>query len=113
MALDKHRRARQPSMWVVSAELPRSASHPFCARLNRILDESGFDAFVEKQCGQFYAAGVGRPSLVLGRYLCLLLLGYFEGQDSERAIALRAADSLILRQFLDVALHETPPDHST
>ena len=33
--------------------------------------------------------------------------------DSERAIAWRAADSLSIRQFLDFALHEVPPDHST
>ena len=43
----------------------------------------------------------------------MLLLGYFEGLDSERAIAWRAGDSLSLRQFFDVALAEAPPDHST
>ena len=43
----------------------------------------------------------------------MLLLGYFEGLDSERAIAWRAADSLSLRQFLDVSLDAAPPDHST
>ena len=42
-----------------------------------------------------------------------MLLGYFEGLDSERAIAWRAADSLRIRHFLDVALDEAPPDHST
>ena len=35
-----------------------------------------------------------------GRDVRLLLLGYFEGLDSERAIAWRAADSLSIRQFL-------------
>ena len=53
------------------------------------------------------------PSLAPGRYFRLLLLGYFEGLDSERAIAWRAADSLSIREFLDFALHEAPPDHST
>ena len=38
---------------------------------------------------------------------------HFEGLDSERAIAWRAADSLSIRQFLDFELHEPPPDHST
>ena len=83
---------------------------PFYERLNRVLDEAGFDAFVEAQCASFYADGVGRPSLAPGRYFRLLLLGYFEGLDSERAIAWRAADSLSIRTFLDVALHEAPPD---
>ena len=107
------RGGRQPSMWVSSSDLPRSAGHPFYERLNRILDAAGFDAFVEEQCAKFYADGVGRPSLVPGRYFRMLLLGYFEGLDSERAIAWRAADSLSLRQFLDVSLDAVPPDHST
>ena len=78
-----------------------------------MLDDAGFDAVVEAQCTSFYADGVGRPSLAPGRYFRLLLLGYFEGLDSERAIAWRAADSLSIRTFLDFALHEAPPDHST
>ena len=109
----RRRRARQSTMWVATADLPKSAGHPFYERLNRTLDEAGFDAFVEAQCAAFYADGVGRPSLAPGRYFRLLLLGYFEGLDSERAIAWRAADSLSIREFLDFALHEAPPDHST
>ena len=100
-------------MWVAGADLPRSAGRPFYERLNRVVDEAGFDAFVEEQCAKFYADGVGRPSLPPGRYFRMLLLGYFEGVESERAMAWRAADSLSLRQFLDIALHEGPPDHST
>ena len=114
MAMGKKRkRDRQASMWVATADLPTSAGHPFYARLNRVLDDAGFDTFVEAQCAQFYADGIGRPSLAPGRYFRLLLLGYFEGLDSERAIAWRAAESLSIRQFLDFALHEAPPDHST
>ena len=65
MAMGKRRRCgRQPSMWVSSSDLPRSAGHPFYERLNRVLDAAGFDAFVEEQCAKFYADGVGRPSLV-------------------------------------------------
>ncbi len=48
-----------------------------------------------------------------GRYFRVLLLGYFEGLDSERAIAWRAAESLSVRSFLGLELHEAPPDHST
>ena len=109
----KRKRDRQASMWVATADLPTSAGHPFYARLNRVLDDAGFDTFVEAQCARFYADGIGRPSLAPGRYFRLLLLGYFEGLDSERAIAWRASDSLSIRQFLDFALHEAPPDHST
>jgi transposase len=42
-----------------------------------------------------------------------MLIGYFEGIDSERGIAWRASDSLALRDFLRVGLEDPPPDHST
>jgi transposase len=48
-----------------------------------------------------------------GRYFRVLLIGYFEGLDAERAIAWRAADSFALREFLGLVLPEAPPDHST
>ena len=102
----------QQSMWVATTDLPRNAGHPFYERLNRILSAAGFDAFVEGLCARFYTT-MGRPGLAPGRYFRLLLLGYFEGLDSERAIAWRAADSLSLRAFLHLAPPAAPPDHST
>jgi transposase len=98
---------------VPTTDLPVAPSHPFYRRLNEILRAGDFDAFVERTCQKFYAARMGRPSLAPGVYFRLLLLGYFEGLDSERGIAWRAADSLALRDFLGLALHEAPPDHST
>ena len=56
---------------------------------------------------------MGRPSLAPGRYFRLLLVGYFEGIDSERGMAWRATDSLAVRSFLRLAVDEAPPDHST
>ena len=102
----------QQAMWVATADLPQGGGHPFYERLNEILGAAGFDAFVEKLCAPFYAR-MGRPSLAPGRYFRLLLVGYFEGLDSERAIAWRAADSLSLRSFLRLAPPAAPPDHST
>lgn len=99
-------------MWVATQDLPSSAAHPFYARLNHILDQHDFDGFVEGLCERFYA-DEGRPGLPPGRYFRLLLIGYFEGLDAERAIAWRAADSLALRAFLGLVLPEAPPDHST
>jgi transposase len=114
MAMGKRRRrAKQASMWVATQDLPRSAAHPFYTRLNQILDTAAFDTYVETLCQRFYADDVGRPGLQPGRYFRLLLLGYFEGLDSERAIAWRAADSLSIRSFLGLELPEAPPDHST
>ena len=100
-------------LWVTTADLPTNAGHPFFERLNRVLDEAGFDAFVEGLCAVFYAARMGRPSLRPGRYFRMLFIGYFEGLSSERGIAWRVADSLSLRSFLDLDVTEAAPDHST
>ena len=112
--MGKRPAARQGSpLWVTTADLPTSAGHPFFERLNRVLEEAGFDAFVEGLCAVFYAARMGRPSLRPGRYFRMLLIGYFEGLSSERGIAWRVADSLSLRSFLDLDVTEASPDHST
>jgi transposase len=107
------REDEQSSLWIATSELPRSPGHPFYTRLNALLDAHGFDRFVEGLCRTFYAKVMGRPSLQPGRYFRLLLLGYFEGIDSERGIAWRASDSLAVRTFLRLPLDEAPPDHST
>ncbi|HVR93534.1 MAG TPA: transposase [Casimicrobiaceae bacterium] len=107
------RDGEQSPLWVVTADLPKSPGHPFYARLNGLLDANEFDRFVEKKCRRFYASVMGRPSLTPGRYFRLLLLGYFEGIDSERGIAWRATDSLAVRSFLGLAVHNVSPDHST
>jgi len=107
------RETEQSSLWIATAELPTSPGHPFYTRLNGLLDAHDFDRFVEGLCRKFYAQVMGRPSLQPGRYFRLLLLGYFEGIDSERGIAWRATDSLAVRTFLRLPLDEAPPDHST
>jgi transposase len=112
MAMGKRKKQQRP-MWVTAAELPKSPGHPFYGRLNGALEAKGFDRFVEGLCKGFYAKTVGRPSLTPGRYFRLLLLGYFEGIDSERGIAWRASDSLSIRSFVRIALDESVPDHST
>jgi len=101
--MGKRKRDRQPAMWVTTTDLPTAASHPFYRRLNKLLRDRGFDDFVESQCTGFYAETMGRQSLPPGIYFRQLLVGYFEGIDSERGIAWRAADSLALRDFLGVA----------
>jgi transposase len=77
------------------------------------LEAEQFDQFVEERCAKFYISHYGRPSLIPGIHFRLLLIGYFEGIDSERGIAWRLADSLALRRFVGIALTEDTPDHST
>ena len=107
------RETDQPALWIAASDLPTSPGHPFYARLNAVLEAHGFDRFAEDQCRTFYAKVMGRPSLPPGQYFRLLLVGYFEGIDSERGIAWRAADSLAVRSFVRLALEEAAPDHTT
>jgi transposase len=109
----RKQRQRQEHLWVTHTELVTGPGHPFYKRLNELLDKEKFDEFAEKECAGFYANNNGRPSLPPGTYFRLLLIGYFEGIDSERGMAWRAADSLGLRSFLRIGLDEDTPDHST
>jgi len=103
----------QPDLWISHQQLPKSPGHPFYRRLERVLDEKGFDAFCEDACRKFYAEKMGRPGLAPGVYFRCLLIGYFEGIDSERGIAWRSEDSLSVRSFLGLKIDQEPPDHST
>src|SRR6266480_1251699 len=105
-------RERQEPLWYGS-ELPAAPGHPFYTRLNEALDKAGFDRHCEESCAGFYHAKLGRPSLAPGLYFRIMMIGFFEGLDSERGIAWRLADSLTLRQFLSIGLDENTPDHVT
>jgi len=80
------RREHQEELWIPTCSVARPAGHPFYKRLNQLLAEREFDSFVEGKCRRFYAATMGRPGLAPGIYFRLLLVGYFEGIDSERAL---------------------------
>jgi transposase len=101
---------RQTDMMVTWAELPRSPGHIFYDRLQAVLIAAGFDGFAEGVCAPLYAAQRGR--LPPGRYFRMLLVGYFEGIDSERGLQWRCADSLSLRELLRLSEREGVPDHS-
>src|SRR3984885_14253444 len=109
----RQKRERQEELWVVSSEVVSSPAHAFYDRLNQILDQHHFDRNVERLCRRYYQGRLGRPSITPGVYFRALLLGYFEGIDSERGIAWRLADSLSLRKFIAYTLTEPTPDHST
>src|SRR5437763_6581744 len=114
MAMGTRKRERQQDLWIATKDVVETPANAFYDRLNQILDEHKFDAKVERLCRKFYKQSpYGRPSLAPGVYFRSLLIGFFEGLDSERGIAWRTADSLSLRKFLGYALDEATPDHST
>jgi transposase len=113
MAMSRRTSEMQGDFWIAVQEIVKSPGHPFYERLNALLAETGFDRLVEDRCQKFYAEVLGRPSIEPGVYFRMLLVGYFEGLDSERGIAWRCADSLALRAFLGYPLTKATPDHSS
>jgi len=109
MALGK-RKPRQVELFIPTAKIATGPGHPFYAKLNAVLADAGFDEFVEQLCAPYYMEG-GRPGIPPGVYFRMLLIGYFEGLDSQRGIAWRCADSLALRTFLGFAITEATPVH--
>ena len=112
MALGRRGGERQEEFWAEVGSLARGPGHVFYDKLNRLLAEAGFDAFVEELCASHYKSG-GRGSVPPGNYFRILFVGCLEGIDSQRGIAWRCRDSLSLRRFLDVPLNEQTPDHSS
>jgi transposase len=115
MAMGRRKTERQDALFITADNLPRSQGHPFYQALNRLLAEANFDRWIEARCEPYYeqVETRGQRSIPPGVYFRMLLVGYFEGIDSQRGIAWRCADSLSLRQFLGLTLDEHSPDHST
>jgi len=112
MAIGKKDKTRQKPIWIPHTKVASTPGHPFYKTLNKILGKERFDEWLEGLCEPYFRRG-GRPSIPPGVYFRMLMIGYFEGISSERAIAWRCADSLSLREFLGFELTQNTPDHST
>jgi transposase len=112
MALGSNPEIREQDLWLTASDLPRSPGHPFYERVQEILQKAGFDRFCEELCRPFYS-DQGRPSIPPGNYFRMLMVGFFEGIDSERGIEWRCTDSLSLRAFLLLDVKDRVPDHSS
>jgi transposase len=110
MALGKRIPVQQP-LFINTVDL-NIRPHPFYEAVNKVLDSHQFDTYAEDLCAKFYA-DEGRPGVPPGVYFRCLLLGYFEGIDSERGIDWRCNDSNSLKLFLGVPCDKPAPDHST
>lgn len=113
MSMSRRATERQEEFWISTSEIQAAPGNPFYTRLNELLSEAEFDRKVEDLCEAFYAEGKGRPGIPPGIYMRMLMVGYFEGLDSERGIAWRCADSLSLKEFLGYRATESTPDHSS
>ena len=113
MALGRRKTTVQQDLFVTADSLPTSDGHVFYSKLNQLLHDQGFDAWIEELCAPYYSKAKGRPGIPPGVYFRMLLVGYFEGIQSQRGIAWRCSDSLSLRKFLGIALTQSTPDHSS
>lgn len=113
MAMGRRQAQRQADLFIPAVDLPQSPGHAFYDKLNQLLAQANFDAHVEGLCLPYYAEGLGRESIPPGVYFRMLLVGYFEGIDSQRGIAWRCSDSLSLRAFLGIPLDKATPEHSS
>jgi transposase len=114
MSMGRRSKPQQTPMWVAGSKLASSPGHRFYEKLNELLREEEFDVRVEGLCAPYFEPDdKGRPSIPPGVYFRMLFVGYFEGIESERGLEWRCADSLSLRTFLGVPIHERVPDHSS
>ena len=114
MAMGK-RKDRQESLFIATDQIMPATGHPFYQKLNALLEEFAFDRWAEQRCAEYYEQKEkrGQPSIPPGVYVRMMLVGYFEGIDSQRGIAWRCGDSLSVRQFLGIPLDEGTPTHPT
>src|SRR5436190_20082319 len=111
----RRKRQEQKEFWVVADRLPKASPNRFYELLNGTLEGMRFAEEVWRICAPAYAEEKrgGRPGIDPVIYFKMLMIGFFEGIESERQIALRCEDSLSLRGFLGYALEEATPNHSS
>src|SRR5215470_6947132 len=114
MSMGKRTRDRQPAMWVTAMNLPTARESSLLSSVESGAARARLRRLRRSAMCRLLRRHHGPPQLAPpGIYFRLLLIGYFEGIDSERGIAWRAADSFALRDFLGLVLPEAPPDYST
>ena len=68
MSLGRRKDTQQQEPFVLSREMPRSDGHVFYSKLNRLLEQAGFDAWIEQLCAPYYSQVRGRPGIPPGVY---------------------------------------------
>jgi transposase len=108
------RKVQQGEFWVARNDLARAQASRFYDKLDETLEEMDFAAKVHGFCAPLYSSGEkGRPPIDPVVYFKMLMVGFLENLPSERAIAARCGDSLMIRRFLGYELDEDTPDHSS
>ena len=90
----------QDDLMATWAEMPRSPGHAFYDRLQELLQEARFDAFVEEVCKPYFAPRMGAPSLPPGWYFRMHMIGRHR-QRTRHCVAVRG---LVLAARLPAAV---------
>lgn len=112
----KKRPEEAPTFWIATSDLPSTPANAFYQQLDRALTEFQFGEDVRRLAAPFYEMDPrkgGQPGIDPEVYFKMLMVGFFENVASERAIAMRCADSLSIRAFLHYGLGEQTPHHSS
>jgi transposase len=108
------RTPQQAEFWIARNDLARGQASRFYDKLDETLKELDFTAKVHGLCAPLYSSGEkGRPPIDPVVYFKMLMVGFLEDLPSERAIAARCGDSLMIRRFLGYDLDEDTPHHSS
>ena len=111
---EKKTKPTQPELFIPAHQLAKTPKFTFYAKLQETLQSFDFAQKVHQLCAPAYKqSAAGRPGIDPVVYLKMIMIGFFENLSSERAIAARCADSISIREFLNYALDESTPDHST
>lgn len=104
----------QAEFWIARNELARTQSSKFYDQLGETLESMDLSRRVRDFCAPVYTNGAkGRPPIDPVVYFKMLMVGFLENLPSERAIASRCGDSLMIRRFLGYELDEETPHHSS
>lgn len=105
---------QQGEFWIARNDLARAQASRFYDKLAETLDGMEFAAKVHGLCAPLYSNGEkGRPPIDPVVYFKMLMVGFLEDLPSERAIASRCGDSLMIRRFLGYDLDQETPHHSS
>ena len=108
------RKVEQGEFWIARKEVARGQASRFYEKLDETLAEMDFTRMVHSLCAPVYSRGErGRPPIDPVVYFKMLIVGFLEDLPSERAIAARCGDSLMIRRFLGYDLDEDTPHHSS
>lgn len=104
----------QPEPWVPACKSQRGPNTSFGDRFQEFLSSLNFNDRVRALYAKHYTmSGHGRTGVDPAVYFKMLQIGFFENIPSERALELRCAESLSIREFLGYEVTERTPDHST